>query len=427
MSKSFLGYRCLGLVFVMLLVMPPAWSQDPDHEAAAVSGETQLREAAAHDEPGHEDDHDEADHDEVGHGDGEEGHGHGDGHGEEEHGEEGVLRMDAARRQAMGVLTAIAKRRPLREEITAPGEVILNAYRTAQVTPRISAQIMARHARLGERVEKGQPLVTLSSVAMAEAQGGLLEAHVEWRRVKKLGRKVVSERRYIAAQVARQQAHARVRAYGMTEAQIRALLKHGDASRATGEFELLAPQAGTVIRDDFVVGEFIEPGRVLFEISDETVLWVEAQLAPALAARIADDAPARVRPDGGTAWVPGRVVQRHHRLDETTRTLSVRVEVENRDDLFHPGQFVEVALQTAETAPLLAVPRAAVILMEGSPTVFKVEGDELHPQPVETGQIRGDWTEIRSGLAPGEEIVVQGVFVLKALLLKSKMGEGHAH
>ena len=309
----------------------------------------------------------------------------------------------------------------------APGEVELNAYRTAQVTPRISAQIIARHAKLGEQVKKGQPLVTLSSVAMAEAQGSLLEADVEWKRVKKLGRKVVSEKRYIAAQVARQQAYARVRAYGMTPAQIKALLQHGDASRATGEFKLLAPQDGTVIRDDFVVGEFIEPGRVLFEISDESTLWVEAQLPPALAARIREGAAARVRPDGGTAWVSGRVVQRHHRLDETTRTQSLRIRIDNRDDLLHPGQFVEVKVQTGQGRPVVAVPRDAVVLMQGSFVVFKVEGDELHPQPVETGVTRAGWTEIRAGLAEGEEVVTRGAFLLKSLLLKSQMGEGHAH
>jgi cobalt-zinc-cadmium efflux system membrane fusion protein len=65
--------------------------------------------------------------------------------------------------------------------------------------------------------------------------------------------------------------------------------------------------------------------------------------------------------------------------------------------------------------------------MEGAPTVLKVEGDELHPQPVETGVTRGRWTEIRSGLPVGEEIAVKGVFLLKSLLLKSRMGEGHAH
>ncbi|WJW76377.1 efflux RND transporter periplasmic adaptor subunit [Thiohalobacter sp. IOR34] len=349
------------------------------------------------------------------------------GHAHEEAGhEEGALEMDAATRTAQGIVTAPARRLPLADVITAPAEVVINLYRSSQVTPRIAAQIMARHARLGDRVKRSQRLVTLSSVEMAEAQGQLLVADREWQRVRKLGRKVVSERRYIETQVTRQQAYARVLAYGMTEAQIKALLQQGDPSRATGAFDLLSPQEGTVISDDFMVGELAEPGEVLFEISDESLLWVEAKLNPEDATRVAIGAPARIKAGDGD-WLEGRVVQRHHQLDETTRTQSIRIEVDNRSDRLHPGQFVEAAIQSGEAAPVVAVPSSAVVLFQGSPTVFKLEGDELHPQPVETGVTRAGYTEITAGLAEGEEIVVKGAFLIKSLLLKSQMGEGHAH
>lgn len=342
------------------------------------------------------------------------------------HEEGGAIEMTAAEREAQGIRTARVASRALAESVTAPGEVRMNAYASAQVTPRIGAQVVARHARLGERVEKDQRLVTLSSVAMAEAQGALIEADREWSRVRKLGRDVVSDKRYIAAQVARQRAYATVRAYGMTAAQIERLLADSDASRATGEFALLSSQAGTVIRDDFVVGEVVEPGRVLFEVSDESVLWVEAQLRPEQAGAVAVDTPARVSRDGAH-WLDGKVVQLHHRLDEGTRTQGVRIEVANRGDELHPGEYVDVTLETAASNARIAVPKDAVLLMQGAPTVFKVEGNELHPQPVETGVTRGGFTEIKAGLAQGDEIVTQGAFLLKSLALKSQMGSGHGH
>lgn len=346
--------------------------------------------------------------------------------GEGGHEEEGALKMTSAEREAQGIRTARVELRALSDTITAPGEVRMNAYASAQVTPRIGAQVVARHARLGETVKEGQPLITLSSVEMAAAQGALIESDREWNRVRKLGREVVSDKRYVAAQVARQQAYATVQAYGMTEAQIARLLADGDAARATGAFDLLSPQAGTVVRDDFVIGEVIEPGRVLFEVSDETSLWVEAQLRPEQAGGVAVGMPARVSRDG-THWFDGKVVQLHHRLDEGTRTLAVRIAVANRDDELHPGEYVDVALQTSTTAARIAVPEAAVLLMQGAPTVFKLEGDELHPQPVEIGVTRGGWTEIKAGLTQGNEIVTQGAFLLKSLALKSQMGEGHGH
>lgn len=368
----------------------------------------------AGEEAGH-DDHDAA-----------ENHAHeAGGHGEEEE-VQGHLEMDAQTRARQGILTAPVQRRRLADVVTAPAEVTLNLYRSAQVAPRIAAQVVARHARLGDKVERGRKLVTLSSVEMAEAQGALLIADREWQRVRKLGRKVVSERRYLEARVARQQAWARALAYGMSEAQIRALLQQADLERADGRFDLDSPLSGTVISDDFVVGQLAEPGTVLFEVTDETRLWIEARLPAEQAVRIDTGARARVRSADGP-WIEGQVIQRHHRLDETTRTQAVRIEVDNRDDRLHPGEFVEVMLETRSTEPALAVPDSAVVLFQGAPTVFRLEGDELHPRPVEVGPQVGGYTLISAGLEPGDEIVVKGAFLVKSLLLKSQMGEGHAH
>jgi len=340
--------------------------------------------------------------------------------------EAGGLSMALDERRARGIETLRVKPRALIDEVTAPGEVRMNAYASAQVTPRISAQVVSRHARLGDAVKADQPLVSLSSVAMADAQGALVEADREWQRVHKLGRSVVSDKRYVASQVARQRAYATVLAYGMTEDQIGALLAHGDASRATGGFDLLSPQAGTVIRDAFVLGEVVDPGQVLFEISDESTLWIEARLRPEQATAVTVGMPARISRDG-EHWFDGDVIQLHHRLDEGSRTQAVRVSVINRGDSLHAGEYVDVRLQTTAVETRLAVPQQALLLMQGEPTVFKVEGDELRPQAVETGITRGGWTEIRAGLADGEEVVVKGAFLLKSLALKSQMGEGHGH
>ena len=89
-----------------------------------------------------------------------------DEHGHEE--EEGdVVEMTAAERSAAGITTANAGRRGLSSQVTMPAEVVINAYRSASVTTRITAQVIERHVQLGDAVEPGQALVTLSSVAMA--------------------------------------------------------------------------------------------------------------------------------------------------------------------------------------------------------------------------------------------------------------------
>ena len=335
--------------------------------------------------------------------------------------------MTADERVTAGVIVDRVIPRTLNETLRVPAEVVINAYKSARVTPRITAQVVARHVHLGDRVEAGQSLVTLSSVEMAAAQGALIVADREWRRVETLGRQTVSERRYTEAQVARQQALAKVVAYGMTEAQASVLMKSGNASKATGAFYLLAPQAGTVLQDDFIVGELIEPGRVLIDITDESLMWVEARIVPNTLPEIEAGAAARVSVDGVT-WVKGKVIQQHHRFDETTRTRGLRIEVENVDDRLHPGQFVEAELVTFTNAPVLAVPLEAVTMIDGLPTVFKlVESREFQIETIDAGPTIGDWVVVLAGLKDGDEIAVSGVFHLKSLMLKSSLGQGHTH
>ncbi len=348
---------------------------------------------------------------------------------QEDHQEEegGAIEMTLRERNMAGITVDTVRPRALNETLRVPGEVVINAYRSSRVTPRITAQVVARHARLGDEVSVGDRLVTLSSVAMSEAQGALIVADREWRRVKLLGRETVSEQRYVETQVAQQLAHAKVLAYGMTPSQASALVQSGDAGKATGEFDLLAPQAGTVLHDEFIVGELIEPGHELFDISDESVVWVVAQTVVNELPGIHKGATARVSLDG-TIWLEGTVIQRYHLLDETTRTQGFRIEVGNAGDRLHPGQFVEAEIVAGTRPPALAVPNSAVTMIEGAPTVFKLEnGNEFHAAEIDSGPTVGDWTEVRAGLAEGDQVAIDGVFHLKSLLLKSSIGSGHAH
>ncbi len=388
----------LLLLSMWVLFVPPLLAQEDGHD---------------HDVPvaGHQDEK------------GADAQGHG---GEGEHGhDENVAELDPQQLASAGIEVGVVRREDLAQIINAPGEVMLNAYRTSKVTPRISAQVIRRHARLGEPVRTGQALVTLSSVAMAEAQGDLLVADKEWRRVKKLGRKVVSERRYIEAQVARQQAYARVRAYGMTEAQIKALLQKSDVSRATGEFKLPSPQAGTVILDDFIIGEFVEPGRVLFEISDESRLWVQARLTPEEADQVAIGARAWIQV--GALRLPGTVIQARHALDERTRTLALRIEVENPGDRLHPGQFVQALLESSAHEAVLAVPLEAVMRSpDGDWQVFVEEAPgRFKPREVEVLRTVGERMVIE-GLEEGTRIVTRGAFFIQSEIAKGGF-EIHNH
>ncbi len=402
-----------------------------DHDEKESHGEHDHDEKESHDEHDHDEkeSHDEHDHDEKESHD-EHDHDEKESHDEhdydkkeshDEHGhsdEEQVVRLSQQQRSAADIQTAILKAQEIHTVIQAPGEVLLNDYATSKTTPRIDAEIINRHAKLGDTVTEGQPLVTLSSVEMASAQGELMVAEREWQRVRKLGRKVVSESRYVQARVAREQARSKVLAYGMTRLQLDNLLKSGKLNQANGEFQLLAAQNGTVIRDHFIQGELVSAGTVLFEITDESVLWVEARLTPEQAAQI--DTGAKVTVKYQKNVFQGKVVQAHHALDARTRTLGVRVAVNNPDDVLHPGLFVQVTLETNHEDKAMALPVDAVLRSPDGHWLVFVEHEDNEFEPLEVELIRtvGDRAVIE-GIDADTRAVVSGAFFLQSELAKS--------
>lgn len=223
----------------------------------AIAGCSKSPDAESVKEPGAESA--EADHAESGEADHAEG---GEDHAEGEEGEAAEpVKMDEAALKAAGIQLQTLQPSTLSEELRAPGEVVDSAYGTTLITPRVEALVVRRHAKLGDEVRAGAPLVTLASVEVSDAQAELRIAEQEWRRVSALGREAVAGRRITEAKVAVDRARAKAQAYGLP----------GTASGGVnGQFTLAAPHAGRITEDEFVVGERIEPGKALFRLVDES-------------------------------------------------------------------------------------------------------------------------------------------------------------
>lgn len=343
-----------------------------------------------------------------------------DGHAE--HGEDsegGVVELSAESILAADIHVTTLESELLPEIISAPGEIHLDQYRSAEVTPLIDAVAIKRHARLGDEVKAGQPLITLASVEVAAAQGELRIVANEWQRVRKLGRGVVSAKRYIQARVAYEQSRLKLSAYGLDNKQINAIATRR-MKVALGQFQLNAPVSGTVVRDDFRVGQRIKAGHSLFLIADERRVWVEANLPPHQADHIEIGVPARVNVGGD--WHEGKVIQKHRLLDEQTRTVRVRIGVAPRGKNHHAGEFVQVAVaaQGDNAKPTLAVPESALVQDDESHwTVFvELEPGHFKQTRVHRGTTRGRKVAI-SGIAEGTPVVTEGAFYLGAELAKA--------
>ena len=259
---------------------------------------------------------------------------------------------------------------------------------------------------------------------MAEAQGDLVVAEREWQRLSRLKGSFVSESDYLEASVARQKALSRVLAYGMTPSQATDLVTAASEA-ADGTFDLLAPQGGTVVRDDFVLGELVTPGRLLFQINDEAVRWVEALMPPEEAARVrvGDQAEVAHR----TTRLAGHVTQIHHLLDEATRTQAVRIEVPDPDHRLHPGVFVDVSVDIGDGEHVLALPVEALLRApDGDWQVFVAENETTF-RSVEVELVRtAGGLAVIEGIAAGTPVVTGGAFFLRSGLAKGDF-DPHNH
>jgi multidrug efflux pump subunit AcrA (membrane-fusion protein) len=112
-------------------------------------------------------------------------------------------------------------------------------------------------------------------------------------------------------------------------------------------------------------------------------------------------------------------------IDPKTQTAKVRCLVGNGNGLLKLGMFATVEIPVGQTGPLLAVPSSSIQQIDGRPVVFvRTSAAEFQKREVQTGVESQGYTEIRSGLKHGEQVVSRGSFVLKTAFLKHLIGEG---
>jgi Cu(I)/Ag(I) efflux system membrane fusion protein len=157
----------------------------------------------------------------------------------------------------------------------------------------------------------------------------------------------------------------------------------------------------------------VQAGDNLFLIADRSLLWVDLAIfetdARMLHVGVLVELTVDALPD---RTYQGRVTFIHPSLDTTTRTLTARVEVPNRDGRLRPGMYVTARLTPASTQRL-AVPLTAVLPTGTRELVFLNRGDgQFVPREVRTGARSDSLVEIVSGLKPGDEVVASATYLL---------------
>jgi cobalt-zinc-cadmium efflux system membrane fusion protein len=333
---------------------------------------------------------------------------------QEEHGEGGVT-LSAQQMKIASIQSTVIEPYQVKYTRYAPAEVKANGYTSYLASPRVDSVVLRRHANLGEHVEKGQPLVTLFSETVADAQAQYLSSSAEWKRVNQLGRKAVGDKRFISAKADNQAATSRLLAYGLDSASIKSLGKNNQA--LLGEYTLKAQIDGAVLSDDFNQGQRISAGAELMELANESELWVEARL-PANQNLILDKGTEAIIKVGSESFV-GTVAQEAHTIDEVTRTRIVRLLVNNVGHRLHPGMFADVYFQFESERPVMAVNEGAILRgADGDWTVFVEDHPgEFLPVEIVRGRSLGELREI-IGIKAGSKVVTSGAFFVASQIAK---------
>jgi cobalt-zinc-cadmium efflux system membrane fusion protein len=234
----------------------------------------------------------------------------------------------------------------------------------------------------------------------------------------------VPERESIEAESALSEADA---AYKVAASSMR---KFGGGAGET-HLAIKAPLAGTVIERTVVMGQLADPSKTLFRIGDLSTLWLHAHVFERDAVRVQADRTATV----SFAALPGKSTDAvikwiGREVDSASRTIDIRLDVPNPDGILRPGMSATVQIPLGDVGPsaVVTIPAAAVQRMGSSWAVFIPHGPgEFAVRPVGRGRDLSGDVEILSGLQAGDEVVVDGAFLLKAEADKASGGAGHDH
>jgi multidrug efflux pump subunit AcrA (membrane-fusion protein) len=189
--------------------------------------------------------------------------------------------------------------------------------------------------------------------------------------------------------------------------------------------ELKAPIGGQVIERHGTVGEAVDKTTELYTISDLKILWCIAEIKERDVALVRTGQSATIRV---TAYplrsFKGKVLLSGQEVEERTRTLETRIEVDNSDGALKPGMFADVELVTTILEDVLVIPDESLQTLEDHQIVFVAEGpNRFRKRIVKVGREQAGRAEILEGLAEGDIVVTRGSFILKSELLKGELGE----
>lgn len=312
--------------------------------------------------------------------------------------EGGTVRVSPGKLQRSGVKTETAGKKAISRAVRAPGIAEHDEAALTSITVRSDGYVEDLFVdKTGQSVKHGEALFRFYSPQVQLAQADLL---VALRAGGRAGRDIEG-------------ALQKLRNLGVPETRIQEVRETRENPRT---LDWPSPATGDVTSKSVIDGQFVEAGDELFRIADHTRLWVIAEVAEADIGEVAVGTPATVTfrafPNAPREARVSFIYPEMRKME--TRTIPVRIELNNEDGLIKPGMYAEVVFRPGAMAGLVvAVPANAVIDSGTRKVVLVAKGDgRFEPRPVKLGRRGEGYVAVLEGVGEGEEVVTSATFLI---------------
>ena len=319
----------------------------------------------------------------------------------------GLVALDPALVQTIGVRTAKVSKGKIGGEISATGVVALNETASTTVTSKVAGYIEKLHVTaVGQHVTSESPLFDLYSPDL----DALLQEYLSALRYQASlpgDAATALTRNATELTVATQM---RLESLGLRKTQMKQMAAQGGVPRLVTFY---SPQTGTVLKKNVQEGGFVPAGTELFVLADLSQLWVLADVYTQDYAALRVGSRARVDVQGmPEKTFDGRVDFIYPTVDPQTRVAKVRIVLPNPKGLLRPDMFAQVKIQGPIQVQLM-LPKSAVLRSGARDWVILALGEgRFRPQPIKLGAESGEHYAVLSGLKEGETVVTSAQFLL---------------
>lgn len=339
-----------------------------------------------------------------------------------------VLRLKPEAVAAAGIEVRPVVRGKFQLHREFPATVQPNENELAEVTTLVRGRVVEVYVDFGADVKKGTPLALLHSTDLGLAEASYLkagarlhEAELAFERARDLlEHKAISlaefQKRQAEVKTARAEARegrSRLDLLGVPAQEIQRLERE---LTIRPDIPIRSPFAGRVIMRNITRGEVVETSQKLFTVADLSDVWVMGNVPEKDVRFIHKDQTVEVMAAAyPQAVFPGRITYVSDVLDPATRTMRLRVTVENPERKLKPEMFATVRVYSDPSQDVLSVPLAAVQSGPKGKMVFvQREAETFEMRPVKLGEESGEVVAVLDGLRERELVVTKGAFVLKS-------------